>query len=136
MLPILTGIGLAIPFLAVSWWMGLAKERAFYATLLMAIAFFYPVFAIGTDLSTLVVNTSVAALFIGAAFYGYAKLARALPVALAAHAGFDVGVARLGTPAPDWWAGLCIGADLTIAAIAFVALRPRADDPRSRSTRP
>lgn len=128
MLPILIGVALSAPFLAIAWWTGIGRERAFYATLMMAIAFFYPVFAIGTDLATLVINSSVAALFICAAFYGYARRAWILPVAFAVHAAFDVGVAHLGTPAPDWWAGLCIGVDLTLAATAFLALSPSAND--------
>ncbi|MBB4660231.1 MULTISPECIES: hypothetical protein [Parvularcula] len=134
--PILIGISLAVPFLAVSWWTGLGKERAFYATLLMAIAFFYPVFAIGTDSATLAVNTSIAALFIGAAFYGYVRRPLVLPVALAVHAGFDVGVAQLGTPAPSWWAGLCIGADLTLAVGAFLTLKSDASGRIGWRTRP
>lgn len=136
MLPIVIGIGLAVPFLAIAWWTGLRKERAFYATLIVAIAFFYPVFAIGTDVMTLVVNTGVAALFIVAAFYGYVRRPWVLPIALAAHAGFDVRVARLGTPAPSWWAGLCIGVDLTLAVGAFLTLRSDASDRIGWRTRP
>ncbi len=131
MLAVLIGAGLAAPFLLIAWRTGLGREKAFYATLMMAIAFFYPVFAIGTDLATLVINAAIAAGFIAAAFYGYARRPWILPAALAAHALFDILVAQAGSPAPEWWAGLCIGVDLLLALGAALAISPEREHRQS-----
>ncbi len=94
-----------------------------WVTLLVAIACFYPVFAVETgSLQAIAVQSVIAASFILLALAG-ARISLWLVLAgLTAHGLYD-GVADyvLADPSPEWWGPFCIGFD-TFAAISLAAL--------------
>ena len=124
LLQILIGAGLAVATLSLAAMSGLHRERAFYATMLCAIAVFYVVFAVEEETVASIVRQSLyTAPFFVLAAVGYRTKRALIALGLALHALFDVVMHATGGPAPGWWAGLCPGFD-GVFALAALRLAP------------
>ncbi|GGY54640.1 hypothetical protein [Parvularcula lutaonensis] len=125
LVPILVGVVSAVVLLLAASTVGMHRDRGFYAALLIAIAFFYPVFSaerLAFDEAAL--HGAVGALFLMAALYGYRSGSGAiLFAAFTAHAVFDSVGFVMDFHAPMFWAELCIGFDIVLAVAARTFLR-------------
>lgn len=126
LVPLLVGVAAAVILLFAASTVGMHRDRGFYAALLIAIAFFYPVFAaerFAFDEAAL--HGAVGALFLTAALYGYRSGGGwVLFAGFTAHAVFDAVGFAFDFHAPMFWTELCIGFDVVLAGAARSFLRP------------
>ena len=97
----------------------LDRDRAFYPTVTIVIAFLYPLFAVmGGSTRALVVESLVAGVFLAAALVGFRTSLWIVAAALAAHGVFDlVHGALIANPGvPAFWPGFCGAYDVIAAA--------------------
>lgn len=98
---------------------GLDRDRAFYPTVMIVIAFYYALFAlIGGSLETLALESIAIVVFVAAAVAGFKASPWLVVAALAAHGVFDLGHDSLitNTGVPGFWPAFCFAYDLTAAA--------------------
>ena len=88
--PIVIGAVLALGVSAYAAWVGLDRDRAFYPTVLIVIAFYYVLFSVlGGITSSTIPEISIAAVFVAAASLGFRRNLWLVVVALAAHGILD-----------------------------------------------
>ena len=105
---------------------GLDRDRAFYPTVTIVIAFLYALFAVmGASTHALVLESLAGAVFLAAAVAGFRSSLWIVVVALAAHVIFDLSHGRvIATPGvPSWWPAFCLTYDITAAAYLAWLLR-------------
>ena len=98
---------------------GLDRDRAFYPTVTIVIAYLYALFAVmGGSTNALVLETVAGTAFLVAAVLGLRSSLWIVAVALAAHGLFDLVHGRIITNpgVPSFWPAFCGGYDLTAAA--------------------
>ncbi|MEE4208096.1 MAG: hypothetical protein V2I43_02370 [Parvularcula sp.] len=121
---LMVGAGLAALLLITAWGSELHRNRGFYATLLIAISFFYPVFAWERfQLTEMLFQLAIAAAFVAIAVIGYRRDAAIIVLGLFMHAGYDVVAVIADVHAPSLWQEFCFSFDLTIAAGARLLSR-------------
>ena len=101
---------------------GLHRDRALYPVVMIVIALYYVLFAVmGGSAQVLLVESAVAAVFVGFAVAGFKSTLWLVVVALAAHGLFDFAHAHLYANAgvPAWWPSFCLAYD--VMAAAFLA---------------
>lgn len=113
----------------------LDRDRALYPVVMIVIASYYPLFAVmGASQEALVIESALAAVFLGVALIGFKTSLWLVVAALAVHGVFDfvhpVLYANPGVPA--WWPSFCLAYDVAAAAylswlIATKRLRARVD---------
>ncbi len=109
-------IGLALAA-AVAWFatvVGLARERSFYATVLIIVGSYYVLFAaMGASRRTLVAEIVVAGIFVLFAVLGFRGNLWLLAAGLIGHGAFDfVHHFFIDNPGvPRWWPGFCLAFD-------------------------
>src|SRR5579864_8178842 len=109
-------IGLALAA-AVAWFatvVGLARERSFYATVLIIVGSYYVLFAaMGASRRTLVAEIVVAGIFLLFAVLGFRGNLWLLAAGLIGHGAFDfVHHFFIDNPGvPRWWPGFCLAFD-------------------------
>jgi hypothetical protein len=116
------GVALALVIGGFATWVGLDRDRAFYPVVVVVIASYYALFAvIGGSTHALVIESAVAAAFLGAALAGFKSTLWLVVAALGAHGIFDLLhpylYANPGVPA--WWPLFCLAYD--VAAAAYLA---------------
>lgn len=107
---------------------GLDRDRAFYPTVLIVIALYYPLFAvIGGSHPALVVESGVATAFIVLAIVGFRYSLWLTVAALASHGILDVvhGQVIANPGVPVWWPAFCLTYDVAAAAYLAVLLLRR-----------
>jgi hypothetical protein len=119
-------LALAVGLLATV--VGLDRDRAFYPTVMIVIAFYYVLFAVmGASTQPLVLESLVAAAFVAAAVIGFRSSLWVVVVALAAHGVFDVAhsgiIANPGVPA--FWREFCLTYDVAAAGYLAWLLKSR-----------
>ena len=98
---------------------GLDRDRAFYPTVTIVIAYLYALFAVmGGSTNALVLETVAGTAFLVAAVLGFRSSLWIVAVALAAHGLFDLVHGRIITNpgVPSFWPAFCGAYDLTAAA--------------------
>ena len=98
---------------------GLDRDRAFYPTVTIVIAFLYALFAVmGASTQALLLELLAGSVFLAVAIAGFRSSLWAVAVALAAHGLFDLAHERvISNPGvPPWWPAFCLAYDLTAAA--------------------
>ena len=131
-------IGLALAA-AVAWFataVGLARERSFYATVLIIVGSYYVLFAaMGASRRTLVAEIVVAGIFLLFAVLGFKGNLWLLAVGLVGHGAFDfVRHFFIDNPGvPRWWPGFCMAFDVLFGVLmAWRLLRgPRLSEVKS-----
>ncbi len=107
---------------------GLDRDRSFYPTVLIFIAFYYVLFAaMAGNASAIGVETMIALLFFAVAAVGRRFGSFIVAGGLLAHGAFDLvrPDALHAAGAPSWWPAFCAAADVALAfAAAQSASRP------------
>lgn len=107
---------------------GLDRDRAFYPTVLIVIASYYPLFAVlGGSPHVLVVESAVATAFLVLTIVGFRYSLWLTVAALASHGIFDVlhGQIIANPGVPVWWPAFCLTYDEVAAAYLAVLLLRR-----------
>ena len=123
--PFIIGIILTVGLLSISWATGLYRERGVYAVTLIAIAFFYIVFALEHG-STAVIfsNILIAGLFVGLALFGYMRSLKLVAFGLILHGIFDgIYAFSFTNPSPEWWAPFCFAVDIALGGFLLVIIK-------------
>lgn len=97
---------------------GLDRDRGFYPTVMIVIAFYYVLFAVmGGSSHPVVLESLVAAGFITLAVVGLRSSLWVAVLALAAHGVFDLAHPLVITNpgVPPWWRDFCLTYDLVAA---------------------
>jgi len=132
--PLAIGAVLALGVSAYASWIGLARDRAFYPTVLTVIASYYVLFsAMGGSARSMIPEISIALIFIAAASIGFRRSMWLVVVGLAAHAILDAfhGALVRNPGVPEWWPPFCLAYDLTAAVFLAMTLRRAPADPGS-----
>jgi hypothetical protein len=98
---------------------GLDRDRALYPVVMIVIASYYALFAVmGGSSQVLIIESAVAAAFVGVALVGFKSTLWLVVPALAAHGVFDLVHPHLyGNPGvPIWWPSFCMAYDVVAAA--------------------
>lgn len=115
----LTGILLSLAICAGAAWTGLGRERSFYPTVVIVIAFYYVLFAVmgGTE-PALAWEIVIALMFSGLAIAGYKTSSWLVVAALLAHGVFDLVHPHIIADAgvPSWWPAFCLACDVVMAS--------------------
>jgi len=125
---LLVGAFLALAVGVMATTAGLDRDRAFYPTVMIVIAYFYSLFAIvGGSTDALVRESLVGLLFLAAAIAGFRASLWIVVIALAAHGVFDAvhGKVMANPGVPAWWPEFCLAYDVAAAAYLAWLLRMR-----------
>ncbi|MFZ1702040.1 MAG: hypothetical protein WBO10_11690 [Pyrinomonadaceae bacterium] len=98
---------------------GMDRDRALYPAMMIVIALLYILFAVmGGSTQALLIESTVAAIFIGLAIAGFRSTLWLVAAALIGHGIFDVLHSRLfdNPGVPVWWPPFCLAADIALGA--------------------
>lgn len=114
-------VGIALPLIVggAATFIGLDRDRALYPVIMIVIASYYALFALlGGTTEVLIVESLVAAVFVGLAVVGFKSTLWLVVVALAAHGIFDSVHPHLyaNPGVPVWWPSFCLAYDVVAAA--------------------
>jgi hypothetical protein len=117
-LALLVGVLLALAVGLMATAVGLDRDRAFYPTVTIVVAFLYALFAVmGGSTHALLLESLVGLVFLAAAVSGFRSSLWVVAAALAAHGLLDLAhdrvIANAGVPL--WWPAFCGAYDLTAA---------------------
>ncbi len=121
----LVGVVLAATVSLAASGIGLDRDRAFYATVLMVIASYYALFAaMAGSPRSLALEATPIAIFVGLAVVGFKRSAWFLVAGLFAHSVFDFTHSHLieNAGVPSWWPGFCLAYDATAGAYLAATL--------------
>jgi hypothetical protein len=128
-MPLLIGVLLALAVGAFGTWMGMDRERSFYAVIMMVIAVLYLLFAlIGNSTHAFVMDALIGTVFFLAAALGFKRSLWMVVAALAGHGVMDLfhGALVANPGVPVWWPGFCMAYDVVAAAyLAGLVLKGR-----------
>lgn len=96
---------------------GFDRDRAFYPTIMIVIAFYYALFAVmGDSLRALALEAVPIAVFVAAAIAGFKYSLWLVSAALVGHGVFDLWHDQLisNSGVPAWWPSFCLGADVAL----------------------
>lgn len=117
------GLFTAAAIAAFAAWSGFDRDRAFYPTALIVIAFYYVLFGvIGGSTRALVIETAVALAFSAVALFGFRRSLWLVAAGIAAHGVFDFVHPLLITDpgVPAFWPGFCGTVDVALGGwVAF-----------------
>lgn len=119
---LLIGVLLAVAIGLMATAVGLDRDRAFYPTVMIVIAFLYALFAVmGGSTHALLMDSLVGAVFLAAAIWGFRSSLWVVAIALAAHGVMDLVHDRIvsNPGVPTWWPAFCLAYD--VAAAAYLA---------------
>jgi len=110
-------IGLAVAIFAKL--VGFDRGRSFYPTVLIVVAFYYPLFAtLGASETVLEIEVAIALGFSLLAALGFKRSMWLVAASIAGHGAFDLlrpsWIENPGVPL--WWPGFCASADLILGA--------------------
>lgn len=123
---LLIGVVLALAVGGFATGVGLDRDRAFYPTVMIVIAFLYTLFAaMGAPPSTLLVECLVGVGFAALAVAGFRGSLWLVVVALAGHGVFDTFHGRvIANPGvPTFWPSFCAAYDVVAAAYLAALIR-------------
>ncbi len=124
----LIGTVLAIVVIGGCTIIGVARERSFFATMVIVVATYYVLFAAMADSGhALVLESLLAGGFIAAAVIGFRGSLWIVAAALVGHGLFDLVHHQLVTNpgVPQWWLGFCSSFDVTAGGLLAVLLVTR-----------
>ena len=138
LVPYVIGIVLSLGVALFARRVGLDRDRAFYATVLIVVGSYYVLFAAMADsMPTLLVELLVMAVFSTVAVWGFKTSPWIVAAGLAAHGVFDGfhGFIVDNPGMPIWWPAFCGAYDVGAGAILAWMLkqRPAAPAPQPAS---
>ena len=114
-MPFVIGIVLAVVVLLFARYVGFDRDRAFYPTVMMVIAFLYVLFAAIGGSAAVPIEASIGFVFAALAAFGFKKSLWFVVAALVGHGLFDLvhphAIENGGVPV--WWPGFCSAYDVT-----------------------
>ena len=121
-MPLIVGVLLAVAVGLMATSVGLDRDRAFYPTVTIVIAFLYSLFAVmGESTQALALEVLVGSVFLTLAIWGFRTSLWIVAFALAAHGLLDLVhpgiITNPGVPA--WWPAFCGAYD--VAAAVYLA---------------
>lgn len=119
------GLSLSLAVAGLAVIIGFDRERVFYPTVLIVIAFYYVLFAVmGASRRTLVLEIVVASGFLLMGVLGFKRNLWLVAIALVGHGVFDfVRPGFIDNPGvPRWWPGFCLVFDLVIGGLLALRL--------------
>jgi len=128
------GLALALAVGGFARWIGLDRDRTFYSTVMMVIAFLYVLFAAAGDPAALPVEALVGTGFFTLAALGFKKSAWLVVAALVGHGLFDLVHPHVveNHGVPPWWPYFCSAYDITAGALlGYLHLRAKGRSDRS-----
>jgi hypothetical protein len=131
--PYLIGFGLSVGVAVLARIVGFDRDRAFYPAVLMVVASYYVLFAaMSQSMQTVLVESVLAAGFVGLAILGFKKSAWIVAAGLAGHGIFDAfhSVLLTNPGVPPWWPAFCGAFDVGAGAWLTWLLQRRAITPR------
>jgi hypothetical protein len=136
----IVGVALAVVICGAASLLGMDRDRAFYPTMLMAVASYYVAFSVvDGSLAVLMAEAFVCAAFIVMAVLGFARSQWFVAGGLAGHGAMDLVHHLLvnNTGVPAAWPGFCSGYDLMAALYlaAVLVLRRQQDGARVSALR-
>ena len=130
-MPLLMGVLLGLVVGVFAQLVGLSRDRAFYPTVLIVVAFYYVLFAVmGGSTSVLLVETLIACGFVAIAVVGFRGSPWLIVAGLAGHGVMDFfhGWIVTNPGMPVWWPEFCRTIDITMALyLAWLIRRPTPD---------
>lgn len=134
----LSGIVLALAVSLYAMLVGLDRDRAFYAAVLIVVASYYVLFAAMGDVRALIHEGLIVAIFLVVVTAGFKRNTWIIVGGLAAHGVLDLfhGSVVSNAGVPRWWPAFCMTYDLTAAAFLAWTLHraPSLAKPRSQAT--
>jgi hypothetical protein len=132
------GLTLAVAVALFAIVVGLARERSFFATVLIVVGSYYVLFAAtGASSRTLVAEIVVAGIFLLFAVLGFKGNLWLLAVGLVGHGIFDfVHHFLIDNPGvPRWWPGFCAAFDVAFGVLLGLRLirQPRLSDAKAQT---
>ena len=115
----LIGAVLALSVGLFATFFGLDRDRAFYPTVTIVIAFYYALFAlIGGSMDALLLESIAILVFLGVSVAGFRTSLWLVVAALAAHGVYDfIHEYLISNPGvPAWWPPFCLSYDVVAAA--------------------
>src|SRR5262245_42576832 len=94
------------------------RDRAFYSTVAIVVASYYPLYAVlGGSTRALVLESMVGGVFMAAALLGFRTSMWIVAMALGGHGVFDLihGSVMTNPGVPGWWPAFCSAYDVTAA---------------------
>lgn len=135
-MPYVVGIVLSLGVALFARRVGFDRDRAFYPTVLIVIAFYYVLFAaMSGSVQTVLLESIVMTGFSIAAVVGFKSSAWIVVGGLAGHGIFDAlhGYVLENSGVPMWWPAFCLAFDLGAAGgLAWVINRQAGDDSRRK----
>ena len=128
----LIGVILGVIVAAAGRIIGLDRERAFYSTVLIVVAFYYVLFAVmGASPTVLAEEIAIGLAFTGMAAYGFRRNMWLVAAGITGHGVFDftrhLFIHNSGVPV--WWPGFCGSIDLALGAWVAICLAISAPAP-------
>jgi hypothetical protein len=132
------GLTLAVAVALFASVVGLARERSFFATVLIVVGSYYGLFAaMGASSRTLLAEIIVAGIFLLFAVLGFKGNLWLLAVGLVGHGIFDsVHHYLIDNPGvPRWWPGFCLAFDAAFGVLLGLRLirQPRLSDAKAQT---
>jgi hypothetical protein len=128
-LALLIGVLLAFAVGVFATRVQLDRDRAFYTTVMLVIAFLYTLFAVmGSSTHAIIIESVVGIVFAALAVSGFKSSLWLVVAALAGHGVFDSFHGRfISNPGvPEFWPAFCAAYDITAAAyLAWLLKRNR-----------
>lgn len=121
-----TGTALAILVGLFATVTGLDRDRAFYPTVTIVIAFLYALFAVmGASPGIIVIESLMGIVFLALAVSGFKSSLWIVVAALAAHGMFDLFHGHIITNpgVPRWWPQFCMTYDIVAAGYLAILLK-------------
>lgn len=124
---LLVGVVLGVVVWLFGRFVGLDKDRAFYATVLAVVASYYALFAVmGGSMQALLFECVIGLAFWALTAVGFKRGQWYIVAGLFGHGVFDSVHNRMVTNPgmPDWWPAFCGSIDVTMAVgLAWIILR-------------
>jgi hypothetical protein len=128
--PALIGGALAICTGATLWRLSLLHRPGIIGFIVIAIAGFWPLFAVASgDDTQLLFHLALFAAFGGAALYSHRLGLFGLAVVLVAHGVLDAALFTTAHPGPLWWPAFCAGYDVVLGLVILTFLLRKPQSP-------
>lgn len=109
--------------------LGLLHRAGIIGLIVIAVAGFWPVFAVAAqDDAALVLHLSIFAAFGATALVSHRIGLAGLAMVLIAHGVLDGILHTTGHPGPVWWPAFCAGYDVVLGAALLIFLKSNAGD--------
>lgn len=110
------------------WRLSLLHRPGIIGLIVIAVAGFWPLFAVASgDDGELVLHLAIFAAFGATALYSHRLGLTGLALVLIAHGVLDAGLHTTGHPGPLWWPAFCAGYDVVLGAVILLSLTKTRD---------